>query len=633
MPAKGGAIQERAPAWGITPVPERLRTLGGLENGMLWSSLGLSLLVLVAGAFLVPALSLPEALLAILVGGIFGNALLGCAAGIGAEAGVPAMVLLRAPLGRAGSYLPTGLNVLQNLGWTIFEVLVIATAAQALVHGPLWVWKLAAAAAATILALLGPIGFVRVWVKRVALWVVLASLAYLTWWTLHDADLGALWSQPGKGGLSFWQGVDLMVAMPVSWLPLAADYTRFSRSRSRRVLGSLGRLLHPERVALRARRDPAALTRARGCALRDHGDRHRRGGSRARARRARRRRDEGAVREHLLRGRLGAERPAAGAAAAAHPRGRGGGDGRHVRDRPRQLPELPLPAGLVLRAALRRAARAVDRGRARPVRRARSSARGRSSRGSQASASTSGSRRSGRARGSTSSITHTRARERSAARCRALPSPSSCRSALRLRVVRPLAVIGPLSRDFVGRPRRADRRRALVRGTGTARLAAGGDGGREVRRARAALVSATSRSAGPPGVARGCRRDHLLLVPLRRRRAPRDARRGDRGAVERGRRAGARAAPGRVGARRAAPARRLPARDARADRAPAARAARRPRARPRPGGRPARARWGLRPDAPAPRLDPQARRGGGSRRSSATASSRSCEGSACRRSS
>ena len=230
MPAKGGAIEDRTPGWGITPVPERLRTLGGLENGMLWSSLGLSLLVLVAGAFLVPSLSLPRALLAILVGGVFGNALLGFAAAIGAEAGVPAMVLLRAPLGRTGSYLPTALNVLQNLGWTVFEVLVIATAARALVHGPLWVWKLAAAAAATALALVGPIGFVREWVKRVALWVVLASLAYLTWWALHDAHLGALWSRPGKGGLSFWQGVDLMVAMPVSWLPLAADYTRFSRS-------------------------------------------------------------------------------------------------------------------------------------------------------------------------------------------------------------------------------------------------------------------------------------------------------------------------------------------------------------------------------------------------------------------
>jgi nucleobase:cation symporter-1, NCS1 family len=229
---------DRMPSWGITPVPERLRSLGALDTGMLWASLGLSLLVLVAGTVLVPALSLREALLAILVGGIFGNVLLGLAGLIGADAGVPGMVLLRAPLGRAGSLAPTALNVLQNLGWTIFEVLVIATAASALSErvfgfGALWLWKLAAAAAATVLALLGPVGFVREWVKRFALWVVLASLAYLTWWTLHDAHLGTLWTRSGEGGFpSFWQGVDLMVAMPVSWLPLAADYTRFSSSRS-----------------------------------------------------------------------------------------------------------------------------------------------------------------------------------------------------------------------------------------------------------------------------------------------------------------------------------------------------------------------------------------------------------------
>src|SRR5436305_12480344 len=147
---------------------------------MLWSSLGLSLLVLVAGTVLVPALSLPDALLAILIGGIFGNVLLGLAALPGAEAGVPAMVLLRAPLGRAGSWLPTGLNVLQNLGSTIFEVLVIATAAHALVHGPLWIWKLAAAAAATALALRGRVGFLRQWAQRFALWVVPVPLAFLT---------------------------------------------------------------------------------------------------------------------------------------------------------------------------------------------------------------------------------------------------------------------------------------------------------------------------------------------------------------------------------------------------------------------------------------------------------------------
>ena len=242
-------MSHETPNWGIEPVPERLRVLGLFDTGLLWSSLGLSLLVLVAGTYLVPALSLRDAFLAILVGGVVGNAMLGFAGLIGAQARVPAMVLLRAPLGRRGSYLATVLNVVQNVGWTVFELIVIATAAAALSQrvfgfGAKWLWTLVAAVGTTALALLGPVGFVRRWVKPFAIWVVLASLAYLTWWALHDAGLQRLWSRPGKGGLGFWGGVDLMIAMPVSWLPLAADYTRFSRSRSRSFWGTgLGYLL------------------------------------------------------------------------------------------------------------------------------------------------------------------------------------------------------------------------------------------------------------------------------------------------------------------------------------------------------------------------------------------------------
>ena len=55
-------------SWGVEPVPDRLRVLGTLDTGLLWGNLGVSLLVIVAGAALVPALSLPDALVAILVG-------------------------------------------------------------------------------------------------------------------------------------------------------------------------------------------------------------------------------------------------------------------------------------------------------------------------------------------------------------------------------------------------------------------------------------------------------------------------------------------------------------------------------------------------------------------------------------
>jgi putative hydroxymethylpyrimidine transporter CytX len=226
------SVEERS--WGVTPVPERLRTLSGLDVGFLWGSLGISLLVLVAGTFLA-ALGLKEALLSIAVGAVLGCALLGLAGLIGAERRVPGMVLLRSPLGRRGSYGPTVLNVAQNVGWATFELIVIATAANALADRVFgfrarWLWVLVFAAVTLALALAGPISFVRRYVRGFAVWAVVASTGYLTWWALDGAHVGKLWSGEPAGGLTFWQGVDLTVAMAASWLPLAADYTRFARS-------------------------------------------------------------------------------------------------------------------------------------------------------------------------------------------------------------------------------------------------------------------------------------------------------------------------------------------------------------------------------------------------------------------
>ena len=225
------------PAWGVTPVPDRLRVLTFFDSLLLWGNLSVSLLVIVAGALLVPALSLPKALLAIVVGALVGNTLLGVAAAIGAEGRVPGMVLLRAPLGRRGSYLPTLLNVIQNLGWSTFELVIIATAAAALSHRlfgfsarPLWAVVFGFVSLA--LGLLGPIGFVRRYLRKFATYALLASMAYLAWWALSKADLHRFWHAPGKGGFpTFGQGVDLVIGSVVSWTPLAADYTRFSRTR------------------------------------------------------------------------------------------------------------------------------------------------------------------------------------------------------------------------------------------------------------------------------------------------------------------------------------------------------------------------------------------------------------------
>ena len=234
-------MDDRTPSWGISPVPERLQVLGTLDSLLLWTNLSVSLLVIVIGALLVPALSLPKAMLAILVGAVAGNILLGISAAIGADARVPGMVVLRAPLGQRGSWLPTAFNVAQNVGWSTFELIIIATAAAAASERIFgwqgkWLWTLLFGALSWALGMLGPIGFVRRYLRKVASWALLFAMGYLTYWAVSKSNLHAFWNAPAEpgptGGFpSFGQAVDIVIGSVVSWTPLAADYTRFAKSR------------------------------------------------------------------------------------------------------------------------------------------------------------------------------------------------------------------------------------------------------------------------------------------------------------------------------------------------------------------------------------------------------------------
>ncbi len=223
------------PTWGIEPVPEGSRQLGLLDHFVLWSSLGVGLLVLEAGALLVPALNLGTALGAILVGTAIGVLLLALAGLVGAGTGVPTMVLLRPSLGLRGSFLPTALNLAQLIGWTAFEFWVMALAAdrvgQALLgFSSYHLWLVVFALWCILLALGGPLVVVRQWLEKFGIWLVYGATIWLTAVLLTRYDIGALLRQPGAGGLPFLLAVDLVVAMPISWMPLVADYNRFARN-------------------------------------------------------------------------------------------------------------------------------------------------------------------------------------------------------------------------------------------------------------------------------------------------------------------------------------------------------------------------------------------------------------------
>ncbi|HJP66363.1 MAG TPA: cytosine permease [Actinomycetota bacterium] len=222
-------LEEEAPVWGVDPVPPEHRRLSGFDLGVLWGDLSIGLLVILTGALLVPALGFPKALLAIVVGSVIGCVPLALVGLAGAREGLPGMVLFRPVLGRTGSYLPTVLNIAQLVGWTGFELWAMSLVADRILHVSYWFWLPVTAIICTALALGGPILVVRRWLERFGAWVIAAVAAWITYRLLATADLTAIWRAPGTGGLGFWLAVDLAVAMPVSWLPLVADYNRFAR--------------------------------------------------------------------------------------------------------------------------------------------------------------------------------------------------------------------------------------------------------------------------------------------------------------------------------------------------------------------------------------------------------------------
>src|SRR3989441_6962614 len=107
----------RPPEWGVEPVPHGLRVLRTFDLFVLWSSLGVGLLVLAAGTLLIGVggfrfgLTLSESAGVAFVGSVLRSVMLAAAAHHGGPAGVPAMVSPPPILGRRGAYIPTALNV------------------------------------------------------------------------------------------------------------------------------------------------------------------------------------------------------------------------------------------------------------------------------------------------------------------------------------------------------------------------------------------------------------------------------------------------------------------------------------------------------------------------------------------
>ena len=215
-----------------------VRSLRLVDQLGMWGNLGVSLLGFTGAIYVLypvgtTPMSLGAALVALLVGTVFGTAAVAVAAIPGTVTGSPAMVLLRGLFGARLSWLPTVLNVVQLLGWTTFEIVTISTALHQITGSvPRWVYVVLAGALTTALAL-RPLGWIRL-LRRYVTVAVIVALVYLAVQLLRN-PLPSLGHGPWTG---FWIAVDSVIGVAVSWVPVAADYTRHSRSTRDTVIGT-----------------------------------------------------------------------------------------------------------------------------------------------------------------------------------------------------------------------------------------------------------------------------------------------------------------------------------------------------------------------------------------------------------
>ena len=223
------------PEWGIEPVDAEHRYLGSVDYFVLWTSLGKGLLVFWAGALLVPYLDLTTALIAIIAGSIIGSLPLAIAGIIGSDNAIPTMAALRPSFGIRGSYLPSLLNIIQLIGWGAFEIWVMATAVDVVTEAILnysnfYLWVMIFALLCVAMGISGPLMVIRQWLEKFVVWILYGSTIWIAYWALTTHSFWELVAMPAQGGLSFSLAIDYTIAMPISWMPLIADYNRFART-------------------------------------------------------------------------------------------------------------------------------------------------------------------------------------------------------------------------------------------------------------------------------------------------------------------------------------------------------------------------------------------------------------------
>ncbi len=221
------------------------RPLGPLGHFAIWANLGAGLYLMIVGAWLVPALSVPQAVFATLIGAALGSTLVAVAVWLGASENRSGIALHRSALGESGANLYGVLASCRHLAWGALQLAIASEIAAAAMGrqglgGGRPLWAAIFAALVLLMVLVGPATLIRRWLvpSAVITAIIAVVFAYSAWSGFGVQPM--IQREPVGGWPGMTGAIDLIAVLALMWLPVAIDVGRLGAPRRAGVSAFLG---------------------------------------------------------------------------------------------------------------------------------------------------------------------------------------------------------------------------------------------------------------------------------------------------------------------------------------------------------------------------------------------------------
>ena len=197
------------------------------SNALIWFGAAVSIAEILTGTYFAP-LGFAKGTAAILIGHAIGCALLFFSGYIGALSEKSAMESTASSFGSFGAKFFALLNVIQLAGWTGIMIYDGSLSINEIFAKGTWLWSIVIGILILLWIFIGLTNLGKFnTIAMSALFVLTLVLCKVIFFS-GDININTQNSSSLLAAITFGQAVELAVAMPLSWLPLISDYTKYA---------------------------------------------------------------------------------------------------------------------------------------------------------------------------------------------------------------------------------------------------------------------------------------------------------------------------------------------------------------------------------------------------------------------